>query len=170
MIVRNISDAAIGMAGSRARVEVPLAKHDVIAVVESQIRALQRIAVARGDADLATGGLLHPPRARDVIGMAMGIECRGQFQIQFRQQREIAKVLFENGIDDDGLARYRIAEDVGVGRRSSVEELAEDESSQHSCKTRETVRHAGIRLCYLVVSLARRLPHDNNYNKRPRAS
>jgi hypothetical protein len=92
-------------------------------MIEPQVRPLHRITVALRNADPAAGGLLHQPRAGHVIGVAMSVERSDQLQTEFLQQRAVAEVLLEDRVDDHGLPALRVAQHVGVGRRSSVEKL-----------------------------------------------
>ena len=51
-----------------------------------------------------------------MIGVHMGVQRIAHRQAQFTNERRIALVLLEHGIDDDRLCRLRTAEQVGVGR------------------------------------------------------
>jgi hypothetical protein len=62
--------------------------------------------------------------------MAVRVERRNQREVQFADQRQVARMLLEDRVDDDRVARARIAEQVGVRRRRRIEQLAKDQMSE----------------------------------------
>ena len=79
-----------------------------------------------GYGDLAAEFALQPPRPGNVIGVDVRLQGRDRVQVEFADQRHVALPVLEDGIDDDGRARDRIAEDVGVGGGSRIEQLSEN--------------------------------------------
>ena len=65
---------------------------------------------------MATGGQVHQPGAGDMIGVTMRVEHRDQMQVEFLDQRMVAEMLLEHGIDDYRLPALRVTEQVGIGR------------------------------------------------------
>jgi hypothetical protein len=57
----------------------------------------------------------------------VGLERRDQAQAEFVQQGRVASHMLEHRIDQQRLAGRRIAEQIGVGGRLGVEQLAKDE-------------------------------------------
>ncbi len=55
--------------------------------------------------------------------MDMGLEGVEELQIQLLQQRDVAAQLLVDRIDDHGLARLAVGEQIGVGRRFRIEQL-----------------------------------------------
>ena len=47
----------------------------------------------------ATGGGMHAPAPRDVVGMNVGVDGDHQTKAQFVDQREITAVAFEHRVD-----------------------------------------------------------------------
>ena len=80
-----------------------------------------------GKQDLAAAALLEQPGRGHVVGVHMRIQGGHEPQAQLAQQGAIALLVFEDSVDDHGLARLAVAEQVGVGGGNGVEELAEDE-------------------------------------------
>jgi hypothetical protein len=113
------------VAGRGADFQRTAAELDAIAVMERAVGA--RGAGRFRKSDIATQLLLQEPRAGHVVGMDVGVQRPQQFQPQFADQRRVAADLLEHRIDQDGFARNRAAQQVGVGRGGRVEELAEDE-------------------------------------------
>src|SRR5271170_2639374 len=66
--------------------------------------------------------------AGDVVGVQMGVDRLDQPQIELLHQLEIAVDLLEHRIDDERLAAAAAGEDVAIGARDAVEQLAEDQS------------------------------------------
>jgi hypothetical protein len=131
VVVGHVGDASIGVAGRGAHFQIPFPEDHPVAMIEPQIRPLDRSAVALRNADSAAGRLLHQPRAGHVIGVAVRIEHGEQHQPEFLHQRPIAEVLLEDRVDDHGLQALRVAHHVGIGRRGSVKQLPENNIVEH---------------------------------------
>src|SRR6185436_3696249 len=72
------------------------------------------------------GAVAQRAEARDVIGMQMGIDRLNQLEVELANELQVALDLFQYGIDDQRFAATPAGEQVGVGARNAVEELAED--------------------------------------------
>jgi hypothetical protein len=59
--------------------------------------------------------------------MDVGVERGGQHEVELVHERGVAARLLEHRVDQHGLARARIPEQVRVRRRLRVEQLAEDQ-------------------------------------------
>jgi hypothetical protein len=64
--------------------------------------------------------------SRDVIRMDMRIEDIGECESEFREEPQVSLDLISHGVDDNSLMRGCITDDIGIGPRLFVEELAED--------------------------------------------
>jgi 2-dehydro-3-deoxygalactonokinase len=56
----------------------------------------------------------------------MGVQRGHQLQVQLAQQRQVAALLLEHRVDQHAWRRGRVGQQVGVGGRGGVEQLAED--------------------------------------------
>ena len=66
-----------------------------------------------------------------MVGVAVGVQGRDELQAQFIDQCTIAQVLLEHRVDDHRLPRGGTPQQVGVGRRSGIEQLPEDQFTGH---------------------------------------
>ena len=80
-----------------------------------------------GQHDLAAAGALEAPGPGDVIGMHVRVQRGHQAQAQLAQQRQIAPLVLEHRVDQQGLGGCRIAQQVGVGGRNRIEQLSKHE-------------------------------------------
>ncbi len=80
-----------------------------------------------GQRDAAAQALAQQPGAGDVVGMHMRLQRPGQPQAEFADQGRVTPRLLEDRVDQQGLAAGAVGEQVGVGRRRGVEQLAKDE-------------------------------------------
>ena len=62
-----------------------------------------------------------------MIGMHVRIERPYQVQLQLMHQRGVAAHLLENRIDQDRFAARTVAQQIRIGGRLRVEQLAEDQ-------------------------------------------
>ena len=62
-----------------------------------------------------------------MVGMHVRLQCVDQRQLQLLQQSRIAARLLIDRIDQHGLARPSVGEQVGVGRGVRIEQLAKDQ-------------------------------------------
>src|SRR3954471_18412172 len=58
--------------------------------------------------------------------MQMGVDGLDQLEIEFAQQLAVAVDLLQHGIEDQRLAAGAARQEIAVGTRNTVEELAED--------------------------------------------
>ena len=80
------------------------------------------------------GAVAQLAEAGDVIGMQMGVDGLDQLEVELAQQLAIVLGLLQHGIEDQGLAAMAARQQIGVGARNAVEELAEyhaDHASNH---------------------------------------
>ena len=66
------------------------------------------------------------PEPGDMVGVQMRVDRLHQPQIELVHQLQVAVDLFQHRIDDQRLAAAPAGEQIGVGPRDAVEELAED--------------------------------------------
>ena len=131
VIVGHITDATRRVSWRGTHLEVPPPEGHAIAMIKPQVGSPHCVAVALRDPDPALGRLSHQPGTCDVVGVAMCIEHGGEVESEFLQQRQVAEVLLEHGVDDHGLSALRITQKIRVGRRRRVEQLPEDEAAGH---------------------------------------
>jgi hypothetical protein len=74
---------------------------------------------------------LHEPRARDVVGVTVRVERVQKLQPELADQRRVARVLLEDRVDEHGLTRALVGEEVAVRVGDLVEELSEDQCTPH---------------------------------------
>src|ERR1700757_5300307 len=72
------------------------------------------------------GAVAQLAQARDMVGMQMGVYRLDQFEIELAQELAVAVGLFQDGIENHGLAASAAREQIAVGAGHAVEELAED--------------------------------------------
>ena len=131
LVVQDVGDTPIGMPRGAAHLQVAAAKGHVVPVLEGQGDVLG--AGGLGEANGAAGGLLHQPAAGDVIRVGVGIEAGDQLDSQLANEGEISVVLFKHRIDDHALAGGDIGQQIGVGPRCRVEELAMQQGLPTGC-------------------------------------
>ena len=125
LVVEDVSDAPLRMAGGRAHFEVAVAEAHAVAVLEVAVGALR--AARFRESDAAADALAQEPCARHMVRMDVGLERHHEEQVDLADQRDIAPRLLEHRIDEHRLARARVGEHVRVGGRLRIEELAKDE-------------------------------------------
>ena len=125
LIVEHIGDAARGVAGRRPDLERPLAELDAVAVLQQPVGP--RRARRRRQRDATTQPLVQEPGAGHMVGVDVGIQRPDQRETELADQRRVAPRLLEYRIDQQRLFRDAAAEQIGVGRRGRIEELAEHE-------------------------------------------
>ncbi len=74
----------------------------------------------------AVGAVAQRAEAGDVIGVQVRVDRLDQLEIELAHELDVAIHLLQNGIDDQRLAAVPAGEQVSVGSRDAVEELAED--------------------------------------------
>src|SRR3954467_3062114 len=72
------------------------------------------------------GAVAQLAEAGDVVGMQMGVHRLDQLEIELAQQLAVAVDLLQHGIEDQRLAAGAAGQEIAVGTRNTVEELAED--------------------------------------------
>ena len=112
------------MTGRGANLEIAAAELHAIAVREIAVGARQRRS-PRESAIALPQLLLEQPRAGDVIGVHVRVERRDELEAELVDQRGVAPRLLEDRIDQHRLAAAAIGQQVRVGRRLRIEELAE---------------------------------------------
>ena len=114
------------MARRRAHFEVAIAEGDPVPVPERSDRR-RGAPLSAEIAIVAAELMLQQPRAGDVIRVHVRIERRNKLQVELAHQRGVAPRLLEHRIDQHRLLASRVAEQIRIGRRLRVEELAEDQ-------------------------------------------
>ncbi len=66
------------------------------------------------------------PEAGDVIRMKVRIDGLDEFEIEIPQKLNVAIDLLEHGIDDECLSAAAAREQISIGARCAVEQLAKD--------------------------------------------
>jgi hypothetical protein len=128
LVVEHEAHAAAGVARSGPRFEAAAAEGDAVTVVQQPVGVLRGRRL--GQHDLAAAAQLQQPGAGDMVGVDVGVQRGQQAQAEFAQQRSVAAHVLEHRVDEHGLAGIGVAEQVGVGRRRRIEELAEDEHAK----------------------------------------
>jgi hypothetical protein len=111
-------------------------------VEDVEFEAFDRELVALGDAkrhhvDLAhlahhrdaMGAVAERSEAGDVVGVQMRVDGLDELKIEFGDELQIAIDLFQHRVDDQRLAAATAREEIGIGTRYAIEELAKD----HRC-------------------------------------
>jgi hypothetical protein len=80
-----------------------------------------------GERDLAAQPLLQERGAGHVVGMDVRLQRPQQLEPELADQGGVAPHLLEHRIDQHRLLRDAVTQEIGVGRRRRIEELAEDE-------------------------------------------
>ena len=131
LVVQDVGDTAVGVPRGAAHLQVPAAEVHVIPVLEGQADVLG--AGGLGEANGAAGGLMHQPAAGHVVRVGVGVEAGDQLDSQLANQGEIPFVLFKHRIDDHALSGGDIGDQIGVGPRCRVEELAMQQRLPTGC-------------------------------------
>src|ERR1700682_5439932 len=100
-------------------------------------------------------------QAGDVIRMQMGIDRFHQLQVELIHQLQVAVDLFENRIQDQGIAAAPAGQEIAVGSRHAVEQLAEDHGARSpgpQPRSRYWLRQAGPTSAILLRIRGRRNP------------
>src|SRR5205814_10724654 len=95
-----------------------------VAVGQRQVDVLR--SVRAREADPATEGGVHEPCAGDVVRMAMRVDRANELDPELSDERGVASMALEDGIDQNRLAGALVGQKVRVGARGLVEELTED--------------------------------------------
>ena len=74
----------------------------------------------------AMGAVAQRAQPGDVVGVQMRVDGLDQLEIELAHELEIAVDLLQHRIDDQRLAAMPAGDEIGVGARNAVEELAED--------------------------------------------
>ncbi|MGY3405178.1 hypothetical protein ACVWZV_001291 [Bradyrhizobium sp. GM5.1] len=74
----------------------------------------------------AMGAVAQLAEAGDVVGVQMGVHGLDQLEIELAQELAVAVDLLQHGIEDQRLAAGAARQEIAVGARNTVEELAED--------------------------------------------
>src|SRR5204863_5412274 len=72
----------------------------------------------------AMGAIAQRAESGDVIGMQMGVDGLDQLEVELIDQLNVALDLPQHRVDDKRLATAPAGEEVGIGARAAVEELA----------------------------------------------
>ena len=124
-IVERVGEAAVGVAGRRPHRQMVRAEGDRVARREHAVGALG--AARPRQRRPAVEAAAQQPRAGDVVGVDVGLQGPEQPQAQLLHERRVAPHLLEDGIDQHRLARFGVAEEIGVGRGLRIEQLPEDQ-------------------------------------------
>ena len=102
-------------------------------------QALDLDAIALGDPhgdDIGMGMLAHHRDAMgavaqraepgDMVGVQMGVDGLDQLEVELADQLQIAVDPLQHRIDDQRLAAVAAGDEIGIGARRCVEQLAED--------------------------------------------
>jgi hypothetical protein len=81
------------------------------------------------------------PEAGDVVGVQVRVHRLDELQVELSDELQVAVDLFQDGIDDEGLAAAPAGEEIGVGAGGRVEELTEDHRllPEHDGRKRQPV-------------------------------
>src|SRR6185312_9298534 len=74
----------------------------------------------------AVGAIAQRAEPGDVVGVQVGVDGLDQLDVEFANELQVTLDLVEHRIDDQRLAAAPTGEQIGVGARNRVEELAED--------------------------------------------
>src|SRR5205807_58691 len=113
------------MAGCRSHFEIARTERHALAVREITIGPFG--AARFRERDRASELALEKPGAGHVIGVNVRLERGDELQFQLADERGVAARLLENRIDQYGLARLDVADEIRIRRRLRIEELAEGE-------------------------------------------
>ncbi len=83
------------------------------------------LALLAHDGD-AMGAVAQFAEPGDMVGVQMGIDGLDQPEIEFTQQLAVAVDLLEHRVEDQCLAAVAAGQQIAVGSRNAVEELAKD--------------------------------------------
>ncbi len=61
-----------------------------------------------------------------MIGVAVRVERGDEIETELANERRVALMLFENGIDQHAFSRHRVREEIGVSAGDWVVELAKE--------------------------------------------
>src|SRR5215211_6135650 len=75
------------------------------------------------------GAVAQRAQSGDVVGMQMGIDSLHQLEVELADELDVTVDLLQHRIDDQRLAAAPTRNEIGVGARDAVEELAKD----HRC-------------------------------------
>jgi hypothetical protein len=91
--------------------------------------------------DTAAAQGFQPLRAREVIGVYVGVQRAGQRQTQFLQQAQVTLYGIQHRIDQNRLARRATTEQIRVGTGVGFQQLPEEHktSLHHQVPLREAL-------------------------------
>ena len=121
-VAEHEADAARGVAGGLEDGEPVGAEVELVAVLDEDVGAAN--AGALGDDRGGADALAQRAEGGDVIGVQVGIEGIAHVELELLDQGEVALDLGEHRIDDDGVTRRVVGEQVRVRRGLGVEQLA----------------------------------------------
>ena len=79
-----------------------------------------------------------------MVGMDVRLQRVHETELELAQERHVPIHVLAHGIDEDGLPRPLVGQQMGVGRGLRVEELTEDHDSSSAAALRpETLLRAG---------------------------
>ena len=113
-LAKEVGHAAVGVSRRRANLEAVGSEVDDVAVVELHVR--RRDTRARRDVNATTEALPEPARAGDVIRVDVGLEAGDQTKPELVDEPGVAAELLADRIDDDGVARRLVRQEVREGR------------------------------------------------------
>ena len=125
VVVEHKGEAAIGVTGGGAHLQLPAAEADAIAAGQGAGHVFSP--GGGGQANGAARGLVHQPAAGHMVGVGMGVEAGHQLNAQFPDQGQVAVVLLEHRIDQHPLARAPIGQQVGEGAGVGIKKLAQQQ-------------------------------------------
>ena len=129
----------VGIGVPRRKQRLKLERADGQGLVLGDADVSTRKAVHGGVRDLGAGKAAQIAGRGDMVRMHMRLQRIGQFEIQFLKCGKVAFDRFEDRIDEDGFARFRAAEEVGVCRGLGFEQLTKDHDRPPmvlSCRSR----------------------------------
>jgi hypothetical protein len=124
----DVRDAAVGVARGAARLERKAPEGDRVAVPHEPVRGAHAGPLPQDE----TAAESRPERAArgHVVGVDVGLERLRELELQLLEELDVPLELLPHGVDQQRLARHLVRQEVGVGGRRGVEELAEDHGAR----------------------------------------
>jgi len=119
-----LPEVVVGVAGGVDRRQFDRAHPERRAVDDADVGARQRVECRTGDA--AAGDVLQLLRRGDVVGVDVRLDREREREAEAVQLGEVAFPGRQHRIDQQRLARFLAAEEVGVGAGDRLEQLFED--------------------------------------------
>ncbi len=113
----------VGMARGEEHIERDALDLDSVAIAEPHRDDIGLTLLAHhGD---AAGAVAQRAEAGNVIGVDVGVDRFEQLEVEFVEQLKVTIDLVEDRVDNQRLAAAATGDDIGVGKRDMVEQLAE---------------------------------------------